>query len=163
MSVQENGKAIHTWAISSGRAGFRTPTGTYRPQWMTTMHYSRKYDNAPMPHSIFFHKGYAIHATYATGMLGRPASHGCIRLSPANAKRLYALVGKHTRARTRISIHGVAKDRPAPVASTQKRTVRRSYEPPRGYHRTTPTYSFGYPAHARTWPGDRPRRLRYGY
>jgi lipoprotein-anchoring transpeptidase ErfK/SrfK len=58
------------------------------------MHYSRKYDNAPMPHSIFFKGGYAIHGTNHVGMLGRPASHGCVRLSPANASILYAIVGK---------------------------------------------------------------------
>lgn len=106
MTVTENGAVKHVWKISSGRAGYHTPTGSYKPQWMTRMHYSRKYHNSPMPHSVFYYRGYAIHATYYTGALGRPASHGCIRLSPANAKKFYRLVSRHGKARTRISVHG---------------------------------------------------------
>ena len=68
------------------------------------MHYSKKYDNAPMPNSIFFLGGYAIHATYYINQLGRPASHGCIRLHPQNAAKLYALVQKHGLKSTRITI-----------------------------------------------------------
>jgi hypothetical protein len=72
--------------------GFVTPRGTYRPQSLRRMHYSSKYNNAPMPHSIFFHKGWAIHGTSAVGALGRPASHGCIRLAPGNAAKLFNMV-----------------------------------------------------------------------
>jgi lipoprotein-anchoring transpeptidase ErfK/SrfK len=68
------------------------------------MHYSRKYDNSPMPHSIFFLGGYAIHATNYVKYLGRPASHGCIRLHPRNAAKLYALVQKHGMKSTRVII-----------------------------------------------------------
>jgi len=82
----------YTWAVSTGRAGHRTPTGVYRPQRMYPLVYSAKYNNAPMPHAIFFTGGYAIHATYETAALGRVASHGCVRLSPENATRLYELV-----------------------------------------------------------------------
>ncbi len=110
MTVSENGNVAHVWSISSGRAGYRTPTGSYRPQWLSRMHYSKKYDNAPMPYSVFFHKGYAIHGTYATRRLGSTASHGCIRLAPSNAKKLFRLVNKHSKAQTRIAIHGVARD-----------------------------------------------------
>lgn len=171
MTVRENGKTKYTWKISSGRKGFRTPTGTYRPKWMTKMHYSRKYDNAPMPHSIFFHGGYAIHATYATGALGRPASHGCIRLSPANAKRLFRLVQKHKKVRTRIAISGVARDR-TPAVARKKRTKRRSAgvrakpRRARNVQQRRTTYSYAQPSYGRTWPGDQPRRRyghRYGY
>ena len=98
MTVSENGQTVHSWPISSGRSGYRTPNGTYRPTWMSKMHYSRKYDNAPMPHAVFFTGGFAIHGTYATGMLGRPASHGCVRLSPGNAKTLFNMVNRHGRA-----------------------------------------------------------------
>lgn len=169
MTVREHGKVKHTFKVSSGRKGFRTPTGHYRPKWMTKMHYSRKYDNAPMPHSIFYSGGYAIHATYATGRLGRPASHGCIRLSPSNAKKLYKLVLKHKRANTRIAISGVAKDRPAAVAR-KKKTYRKSYNQAsykkrqRKVKKYKPQYSYSYanPSYSRTWPGDAPRRrLRY--
>jgi lipoprotein-anchoring transpeptidase ErfK/SrfK len=123
MTVSEHGKEKHVWKISSGRRGYYTPTGTYQPQWMTRMHYSRKYDNAPMPYSVFFHNGFAIHATYATGALGQPASHGCIRLSPSNAKKFYYMVGKHGGALTRISISGST---PSYVAE-RKQTRRKTY------------------------------------
>ena len=90
-----NGKGeTFNWAISSGRMGYVTPRGSYRPQSLARMHYSRKYGMAPMPHSIFFHKGWAIHGTSAVGALGRPASHGCIRLAPGNAAKLFAMVQK---------------------------------------------------------------------
>jgi len=166
MTVKENGKVRYTWKISSGRRGYRTVTGTYRPQWMARMHYSRKYDNAPMPHSIFFHRGYAIHATYATGRLGAPASHGCVRLAPSNAKRLFRLVQKHGKARTRISVFGTAKDRYVAKKKkprTTRRTVRRTK--PRNTRKTTYSYNsaFANSGTRYTWPGDRPRnRVRYG-
>ena len=98
MTVSENGETKHTWKISSGRRGYATPTGTYKPYRMHKMWHSRKYDWAPMPNAIFFHKGFAVHGTYATGALGRPASHGCIRLAPSNAKKLYQLVSRHGKA-----------------------------------------------------------------
>ena len=77
MKISENGEPLYTWPISSARYGYRTPTGTFQPTWMSKMWYSRQYDYAPMPHAIFFHQGVAIHATYATRALGSPASHGC--------------------------------------------------------------------------------------
>ena len=92
MSVTNNKGETFNWAISSGRMGYVTPRGSYRPQSLRRMHYSSKYNNAPMPHSIFFHKGWAIHGTSAVRDLGRPASHGCIRLAPGNAAKLFAMV-----------------------------------------------------------------------
>ena len=80
------------YPISSARAGFSTPRGYYKPQKLVRMHYSKKYHNSPMPYSIFFRGGYAIHGTGAVSQLGRPASHGCIRLSPVNAASLYEMV-----------------------------------------------------------------------
>ena len=84
----------YQWRVSTARKGYYTPTGTFHPYSLQLMHYSKKYDNAPMPHSIFFSGGYAIHATPHVGALGRPASHGCVRLSPSNAATLYQIV-KH--------------------------------------------------------------------
>ena len=84
----------YQWRVSTARKGYYTPTGTFHPYSLQLMHYSKKYDNAPMPHSIFFSGGYAIHATPHIGALGRPASHGCVRLHPANAAALYEIV-KH--------------------------------------------------------------------
>ena len=83
-----------TFRVSTGKDGYAKPSGSFRALSMKLMHYSKKFDNAPMPHSIFFRGGYAIHATNAVRDLGRPASHGCVRLSPKDAAALYALVEK---------------------------------------------------------------------
>jgi lipoprotein-anchoring transpeptidase ErfK/SrfK len=117
ISISEYGTEKYSWPISSGTADHPTPRGTFRPQWTAKMWFSRKYDNAPMPHAVFIHDGVAIHATYATGMLGRPASHGCIRLAPANAASFYKLVGKHGTKMTKVSIYGTPKWRSPAVAS----------------------------------------------
>ncbi len=103
MRVYVNGVRRHVWRISSGRRGYWTPRGTYRPKVFRRMHYSSKYNNSPMPWSIFFKGGYAIHGTNYIKRLGRPASHGCIRLHPAAARRLYSLMRKN-RGRSRIVI-----------------------------------------------------------
>ena len=90
--IVHSSEGSYSWPVSTARRGYYTPTGSFRPYSLQPMHYSRKYDNAPMPHSIFFSGGYAIHATPHTGNLGRPASHGCVRLSPGNAATLYRIV-----------------------------------------------------------------------
>jgi len=92
MMQVDTDEGSYQWPVSTARKGYYTPTGTFHPYSLQPMHYSRKYDNAPMPHSIFFSGGYAIHATPHTGALGRPASHGCVRLSPAHAAFLYGIV-----------------------------------------------------------------------
>lgn len=125
ITVSENGVAKYTWAISSGTQSHPSPRGTFRPQWTAKMWYSRKYDNAPMPHAVFVHDGVAIHATYATGMLGRPASHGCIRLSPTNAKTFYNLVQKHGVKNTRVSIFGTPKWGADPYVASRKSSTPR--------------------------------------
>ena len=88
----ESAEGSYSWPISTARAGYFTPTGHFGVEGMQRMHYSKKYDNSPMPHSIFFYGGFAIHGTYETRWLGHPASHGCVRLSPANAATLYHMV-----------------------------------------------------------------------
>ena len=102
MQVIHYGQVIHTWRVSTARSGYITPAGAWRPKRMHKMWYSRKYHNSPMPHSIFFYGGYAIHGTDAVGNLGRPASHGCVRLHPTNAKTLYNLVQTYGSKNTRI-------------------------------------------------------------
>ena len=92
----------YQWRVSTARKGYYTPTGTFHPYSLQLMHYSKKYDNAPMPHSIFFSGGYAIHATPHVGNLGRPASHGCVRLSPSNAATLYSIVKQDPNTTIRI-------------------------------------------------------------
>lgn len=104
MQVYVDGAPKYSWAVSTARKGYRTPVGSFRPTRMHKTYYSRKYDNAPMPHSIFFHGGYAIHGTTYIKSLGRPASHGCIRLHPANAAALFSLVQRHGPGNTRIVI-----------------------------------------------------------
>ncbi len=91
MHVQSS-SGSYSWPVSTARAGYSTPRGSFAPTGLQPMHYSRKYHMSPMPHSIFFRGGYAIHGSYETGMLGRPASHGCVRLSPGHAAMLYQMV-----------------------------------------------------------------------
>jgi lipoprotein-anchoring transpeptidase ErfK/SrfK len=104
MSVRVNGWYYGNWKVSTARPGYHTPRGTYRVQRTAKVYYSRKYDNSPMPNSVFFKGGYAIHGSYYVRSLGRPASHGCVRLHPTNAARLYNLVRKYGSRSTRITI-----------------------------------------------------------
>jgi lipoprotein-anchoring transpeptidase ErfK/SrfK len=92
MEVTVDGQPVFEWKVSTGGKGYVTPTGKFKPTRMYEMWHSRKYDMAPMPHSVFFHGGYAVHATPHVKNLGRPASHGCIRLHPDNAQDFYTLV-----------------------------------------------------------------------
>ena len=92
LTVEVNGATRYQWPVSTARWGYRTPNGSYRPQRLERQWYSRKYDWSPMPHSVFFNGGYAIHGSYEISRLGRPASHGCIRLHPHNAATLFDLV-----------------------------------------------------------------------
>ncbi len=105
MSVAVDGVTRYNWPVSTARAGYTTPNGTYRPQVLARSWFSRKYYNSPMPHSIFFHGGYAIHGSYEISRLGGPASHGCVRLHPSNAATLFALV-KSQQGSTRIVVTG---------------------------------------------------------
>lgn len=105
MVVSHNGMVKYTWPVSTGRKGYSTPTGTYSAQWLSRHHRSRKYNNAPMPYAVFYHRGYAVHATYDTKRLGRPASHGCVRLAPENAAKFFALVQQAGNKNTRIVIN----------------------------------------------------------
>jgi len=104
MRVFVNGVQKHTWKVSTGRRGYNTPVGQWRPKYLERMHYSRKYHNSPMPYSVFFKGGYAVHGTRAVRRLGRRASHGCIRLRTSNAKILYSLIRKYGKSSTRIMI-----------------------------------------------------------
>ena len=92
MSVFVDGELTYKWRVSTARRGYATPRGSFRAQWLDPMHYSSIYENAPMPHAVFFKGGYAIHGSYETRLLGHPASHGCVRLAPGNAATLYSLI-----------------------------------------------------------------------
>ncbi|MGO4834049.1 L,D-transpeptidase, partial [Rhizobiaceae sp. 2RAB30] len=104
MTVTKHGRIIHTWPVSTARKGYVTPRGSWRPTRLHKMWRSRKYDNAPMPYSVFYHGGYAIHGTSAVSRLGSPASHGCVRLDTQNAARFYALVKEFGPGNTRIVV-----------------------------------------------------------
>ncbi|RWB33438.1 MAG: L,D-transpeptidase [Mesorhizobium sp.] len=104
MQVMVDGRPTFAWKVSTGAKGHVTPTGSFKPTRMHQMWYSRKYDNAPMPHSVFFKGGYAVHATNFVKRLGQPASHGCVRLHPVDAADFYQLVETFGPANTRIVI-----------------------------------------------------------
>jgi lipoprotein-anchoring transpeptidase ErfK/SrfK len=104
--VSVDGVPRYHFAVSTGRAGFGTPNGTYQPQRLERTWFSKEYYNSPMPHSIFFHGGYAIHGSYEISRLGGPASHGCIRLHPQNAATLFALVKQQGAGSTTIVVSG---------------------------------------------------------
>jgi len=105
MAVSVDGTTRHSWPVSTGRSGYGTPSGVFHPQSMHRRYYSRKYYNSPMPNAIFFYYGFAIHGTNDISRLGGPASHGCIRLHPAHAAALFALVQRNGARNTRIQIN----------------------------------------------------------
>ncbi len=104
MQVLVDGVQTYEWRVSTARKGYVTPKGDYKPQDMYKKYYSHKYHNSPMPYAIFYNGGYAVHGTNAVASLGKPASHGCVRLDTENAAKLYALVTEHGKANTRIVI-----------------------------------------------------------
>jgi hypothetical protein len=107
MTVTVDGEQRYVWPVSTGRQGYDTPDGDFKPFRMEKDHFSREWDDAPMPNSIFFTKiGHAIHGTYETKNLGRPVSHGCVRLSRANSAILWSLVKHEKMANTRVVLTG---------------------------------------------------------
>ena len=104
MTVSQYGRVLYTWPVSTARPGYVTPRGSYRPIRLHRMWYSRKYEMSPMPYSVFFRGGYAIHGTNYVKRLGTPASHGCVRLHTANAATFYSLVKQVGPGNTRIVV-----------------------------------------------------------
>src|SRR6185295_16242889 len=140
MTVTVNGEHRYTWPVSTGRSGYDTPSGDFQPFRMEKDHFSREWDDAPMPNSIFFTKiGHAIHGTFEARNLGRPASHGCVRLSTQNAATLYALVKQEGVFNTRVKLTGEAPK----FDRDDDAVARRGYDNGRaafrngGYERTT--------------------------
>jgi len=105
MFVVVDGAPRFTWRVSTARRGYITPPGTYHPEMLARRWFSHRYYNSPMPHAIFFYRGYAIHDTYEISQLGGPASHGCVRLDPGNAAILFGLVEREGMERTTIVVH----------------------------------------------------------
>jgi hypothetical protein len=107
MVVTVDGAKRYNWAVSTGKAGYATPAGSYRPFRLEKVYFSKEWDDAPMPNAIFFTtRGHAIHGTYSTRWLGRAVSHGCVRLAPGNAALLYSMVQKEGLGHTRVVISG---------------------------------------------------------
>lgn len=120
MIVEQDGAELFVWPVSTGVAAHDTPVGTFKPFRMEKDHFSREWDDAPMPHSIFFTmKGHAIHGSHHKS-LGQPASHGCVRLSPKNAATLFGLVKQETMAKTRVVLTGTLPRGDAPAVARRE-------------------------------------------
>jgi hypothetical protein len=155
MTVSVDGVHRYTWPVSTGRAGYPTPSGSFKPFRLEEDHYSREWDDAPMPHSIFFTpKGHAIHGSFETRRLGTPASHGCVRLAPPNAKTLFALVKAQGLGNTRIVLSGQA---PTMIARRPA-----AGQPARRHASATPRPQQGALPQGETQHEPRPQQPAYG-
>jgi lipoprotein-anchoring transpeptidase ErfK/SrfK len=124
MTVFLDGVERYHWPVSSGRAGYSTPSGTFTPTSMNEIWYSKQWDNSPMPHAIFFMKdGHAIHGSYEVKHLGKPVSHGCVRIAPQNATVLYDLVKKNGMQNTQVVLSGETPGGESKVAASSKSRV----------------------------------------
>ena len=120
MIVERDGRPLYHWPVSTGRSGFDTPSGRFKAFRMERDHFSKEWDDAPMPFSIFFTpKGHAIHGSLDTKNIGRPASHGCVRLTPANAEKLFALVQEDGVLNTTVTLTGQTPSR-APLVAKRR-------------------------------------------
>jgi lipoprotein-anchoring transpeptidase ErfK/SrfK len=145
MTVFLDSVETYNWPVSSGKSGYSTPSGTFTAMSMNEVWYSKEWDNAPMPHAIFFMKdGHAIHGSYEVKTLGKPVSHGCVRISPQNATTLYSLVAKTGLKNTQVVLSGDAPGSEARVASKSRsgprysQNTRRSFKPRFDYYAESP-------------------------
>lgn len=104
MTVSQGGVVKYRWKVSTAKRGSVTPTGSWSAKWLSRNHRSSRYNNAPMPYSIFFSGNYAVHGTTYVNRLGTPASHGCIRLHPSNAATLFSMTQQVGLRNTRIVV-----------------------------------------------------------
>ena len=153
LTVSVDGEPRYDWAVSTGRAGRDTPSGKYRAFRMEKDHYSKEWDDAPMPHSIFFTQtGHAIHGSFETAKIGSPASAGCVRLAPENAEKLFALVEEQGVLNTTVEVTGDVRVALA-RRPTQAAAAREEREPARRGYGGSPGYvDPGQPRH-----GEAPR------
>jgi len=164
LEVVVNGNEAYRWPVSTGRRGYQTPTGSYHPIRLERHWYSRKYHMTPMPYSVFFHRGYAVHGTMESYNLGRAVSHGCVRLRPDNASILFSLVRRHGIRNTKVVVlngplpqpprvpHGVpmaAAEKPAAQAPHQSKEHFAKAAPDEGHEHKS--------AKARNAPHEAPR------
>ena len=141
MTVTVDGAIRYRWPVSTGRKGYATPSGRFRAFRMEAEHYSKEWDEAPMPHSIFFtDKGHAIHGSYDVKRLGRPASHGCVRLSPAHAAILFSLVRKSGLSNTKVVLNG-GRIGPSAIARAKLQRVPAPEAAPPEQYSDAPAYA----------------------
>jgi hypothetical protein len=162
MTVSRDGEVLYRWPVSTGRRGYDTPSGTFRAFRMEKDHFSKEWDDAPMPNSIFFTKrGHALHGYLDTKNIGRPASHGCVRLEPKNAEKLYALVEKDGVLNTTVTITG---ETPSFSSPALVRNRPRDQAPDEDYQPQDTNYPRRYGNQDAQQP-DRPRATppRYSY
>jgi lipoprotein-anchoring transpeptidase ErfK/SrfK len=158
MAVFLDGIEKYHWPVSTARAAYSTPSGTYTATSMNEIWYSKQWDNSPMPHSIFFMKdGHAVHGSYEVKTLGKPVSHGCVRISPENATTLYALVKENGLENTQVVLKGVTpggefKFAKAPAQAQAQAGFGWGFSPFGG-----PNYYNGPQGHYR-WPSGASRR-----
>ena len=164
MTVTIDGDPRYIWPVSTGKSRYDTPAGEFQPIRMARRYFSREWDDAPMPHSIFFtQEGHAIHGSYERRRLGRPASHGCVRLAPENAATLFALVKQQGVKNSRVVLTGelpsatelaarhgdnVAEETPARRPRKPRRVSADDYFGRSYYYRERPYYarrSYGFP------------------
>jgi hypothetical protein len=151
MTVSVDGAPRYRFTVSTGRPGLGTPSGTFHPLRMEPTWFSKEYYNSPMPHSIFFHGGFAIHGSYEINALGGPASHGCIRLHPDNATTLYALVQQQGMEATTIVVSGDVLARRRAPAADEYPPAAPGYGQPGYGQRAAPAYQ--QPPYQQQWPG----------
>jgi hypothetical protein len=131
MSVSVDGAPRYVWPVSTGRAGYDTPNGTFKPNRMGADHLSQEWDNAPMPHTIFFDMhGHAIHGFFDVKHLGLPVSHGCVRLAPAHAATLFELIKAEGMGNTAVVISGYTPAAQSPAVARRRAPVEQTAAQP---------------------------------
>src|SRR6201992_2264315 len=134
MTVAVDGVERYRWPVSTGNPSHETPNGTFQTFRMEANHFSKEFDDAPMPHSIFFTKvGHAMHGTESESKLGIPVSHGCVRLSRANATTLYDLVEKEGGLNTRVTLPAPPQVARARLGRNGTAAARRDIDDGQGY------------------------------
>jgi L,D-transpeptidase catalytic domain len=168
MAVSVDGTQTYVWPVSTGRAGYDTPNGTFKPNRMDADHLSQEWDNAPMPHAIFFDlNGHAIHGFFDVKHLGLAVSHGCVRLSPDNAATLFALVKAEGMAQTTVVVSGRTPPGGSPEMARRRQPVEQtSAEPmpiaPSYGQQPQPAYGQQQPAYGQPQPGPYYSQQHYG-
>ncbi len=131
MSVAVDGASRYVWPVSTGRAGYDTPNGTFKVNRMDADHLSQEWDNAPMPHTMFFDmKGHAIHGFFDVKHLGLPVSHGCVRLAPAHAATLFQLVKAEGMGNTIVVVSGATPAGQSPAVARRRAPVEQTAAQP---------------------------------